>query len=508
MRRKRKRSDRRPGADPSVAGAVGRFALGGVVALAVVGVVSFLVLRDVGTTEALKNAREVTQIVGRGIVEPNLSEGLVRGRPAALAHFNRIVRTRVLRDPIVRVKLWTPTGRVVYSDDRALIGKRFALGADEVASLRTGKVDSGVSDLSLPENRSERGQGKLLEVYLPVRTPAGRPLLFEAYQHFSSVASSARDVWLAFLPALIAALLVLYLVQLPLAASLARRLRRGSREREELLERAVDASAAERRRIAGDLHDGVVQDLAGLSFGLSAGAERTAAAGEGDAAAELRGGAEQARQSVRALRGLLVEIYPPSLRQAGLASALADLVAPVAARGIETDVEVPESLELSPEDEALLFRVAQETVRNAAAHAGARRLDVAVTENDEQSLTDRRRRRTGLRPRAGRRGSGRGPLRPRPAARPRPRGRRRAERRVQPRCRHASDDRGGAAMIRVLLAEDHPVVRAGLEGLLGGAEGVELVGAAADGARGGRAGGGAGARRRPDRPFDAAARRD
>ena len=36
-------------------------------------------------------------------------------------------------------------------------------------------------------------------------------------------------------------------------------------------------------------------------------------------------------------------------------------------------------------------------------------------------------------------------------------------------------------MIRVLLAEDHPVVRAGLKGLLGTAEDVELVGAAADG---------------------------
>jgi two-component system, NarL family, sensor kinase len=376
---------RRP---PSVAGAVTRFALAGLVAFAVVGVVSFLILRNVGTSEALKNARQVTQIVGRGIVEPNLSEALVRGRPAAVRRFDRIVRTRVLRDPIVRVKLWTPAGRVVYSDDSALIGQRFKLGADEVASLRNGTVDSGVSDLSLPENRSERGQGKLLEVYLPVRTPAGRRLLFEAYQHFSSVASSARDVWLSFLPALIAALLVLYLAQLPLVASLARRLRRGSREREELLERAVDASSAERRRIAGDLHDGVVQDLAGLSFGLSAAAERTAAAGEEGAAAELRGGAEQARQSVRALRSLLVEIYPPSLRQAGLASALSDLVAPIAARGVETRVEVPDDLDLGPEDEALLFRVAQETVRNAAAHAGAHRLDLVVSrEPDRTSLT-------------------------------------------------------------------------------------------------------------------------
>jgi two-component system, NarL family, sensor kinase len=375
-------------ADPSVAGAVARFALGGVVALAVVGVVSFLVLRNVGTTEALKNAREVTQIVGRGIVEPNLSEGLVRGRPAALARFDRIVRSRVLRDPLVRVKLWTPTGRVVYSDARGLIGRRFALGADEIASLRTGKVDSGVSDLSLPENRSERGQGKLLEVYLPVRTPSGQPLLFEAYQHFSSVASSAREIWLAFLPALLIALLVLYLVQLPLAASMARRMRRGSREREALLERAVDASAAERRRIAGDLHDGTVQDLAGLSFGLAAAAERVEARGDREAAQELRRGADQTRQSVRGLRSLLVEIYPPSLRQAGLPAALSDLLAPVGARGIETHLEVPEALALPAEDEALLFRVAQEAVRNAAAHAHPHKLAVTVSENaDRVSLT-------------------------------------------------------------------------------------------------------------------------
>jgi signal transduction histidine kinase len=374
--------------EPSVGGAVIRFALGGVAALAVVGVVTFFVLRDVGTNEALKNAREVTAIVGRGIVEPNLTAGVLRGNPAALTRFDKVVHERVLRDPIVRVKLWTATGRVVYSDARGLIGRRFELGADEVASLRNGTVDSGVSDLSLPENRSERGQGKLLEVYLPVRDANGRRLLFEAYQHFSSVASSARSIWLAFLPALLIALIVLYLLQLPIAASMARRLRRGSREREELLERAIDASGAERRRIASDLHDGVVQDLAGLSFSLAAAAERSQAEGDEVPAAALRRGAEQARQSVRGLRSLLVEIYPPSLRQAGLASALSDLLGPVSARGIETGVEVPSGLALPADDEALLFRVAQEAVRNVVAHARAHRLDVAVSENaDHITLT-------------------------------------------------------------------------------------------------------------------------
>jgi signal transduction histidine kinase len=355
-----------------------RFAVGGMIALVVAAGVSYLVLRDVGTSEALKNARQLTGLVGRGIVEPNLTRGVVRGDPVALARFDRVVRERVLRDPIVRVKIWAPSGRVVYSDASRLIGRRFELGEDEVASLRTGAIDSGVSDLSLAENRSEHGLGKLLEVYLPIRDRGGRRFLFEAYQHFSSVAASARAIWVAFLPALLIAVGVLYLLQLPIAASMARRLRRGSREREELLERAVDASGAERRRIARDLHDGVVQDLAGLSFNLAAAAQRSRASGDRAAAEELGTGAEQARQGVRGLRSLLVEIYPPSLRQAGLGAALADLLGPVASRGIETRLDVAEGLELPAEDEALCFRVAQEAVRNAVAHGEPHRLEVTV----------------------------------------------------------------------------------------------------------------------------------
>jgi len=60
---------------------------------------------------------------------------------------------------------------------------------------------------------------------------------------------------------------VLLLFQVPLAWTLARRLQRGHREREELLANAVEASTQERRRIASGLHDGVVQDLAGVAFG-------------------------------------------------------------------------------------------------------------------------------------------------------------------------------------------------------------------------------------------------
>ena len=58
-------------------------------------------------------------------------------------------------------------------------------------------------------------------------------------------------------------------------------------------------------------------------------------------------------------------------------------------------------------------------------------------------------------------------------------------------------------MIRVLLAEDHGLVRAGLERLLATVADVEVVGSAADGAEAVELAAETAARRRPDGPVDA-----
>ena len=357
--------------------AVARFAIAGIVAVALVGLGSFLLMRSIGTSEATENAGEVTQVIGDGIVEPNLTQGLMDGDPEAIARFDRLINDSVLNDQIVRVKLWTATGHVVYSDEPRLIGNGFALGDDEKLTLETGAPDSEVSDLEEPENQYERDQGKLLEAYSRVTAPDGGALLFETYQQYSSVTSSGRSLWLAFLPALIGALLLLWLVQLPLASSLARRVRGAHRERVRLLERAVDASESERRRIAGDLHDGAVQDLAGVALSLE-GAARRVEGSDPKSASSLRQGAEHARDSVRSLRSLLIEIYPPSLQREGLRAALEDVLAPLGARGIEATLDYDPEVELETAEEALCLRVAQEAVRNALKHAGASRIAVAL----------------------------------------------------------------------------------------------------------------------------------
>jgi signal transduction histidine kinase len=169
---------------------------------------------------------------------------------------------------------------------------------------------------------------------------------------------------------------LLELAQIPLAWSLARRLRRGQLEREALLRRAIDASAIERRRIAGDLHDGVVQNLAGVSYGLSAVAEQLPQGSSTRAAVEE--GATEARRTVRELRTLLVDIYPPDLHRSGLQAALADLLDGIRSPGCEARLSVRPDLELPRDKEALLFRAAQEAIRNVRRHADAAAVDVSV----------------------------------------------------------------------------------------------------------------------------------
>src|SRR5205085_11788702 len=102
-------------------------------------------------------------------------------------------------------------------------------------------------------------------------------------------------------------LLAFAVLLVPLVLGLARRLRRAGGEREELLQRAIDASGQERRRIARDIHDGPVQELAGLAMGLSARAERSDRPSEALALSET---ARAVRGSVRMLRSALFGIYP------------------------------------------------------------------------------------------------------------------------------------------------------------------------------------------------------
>ena len=271
-----------------------RFALGSAAAIAVAVVGGYFALRSVAIDEAKRETRTKVQEAGQ-LVEATLGDGLLAGRPAALGAVDDVVVARVLSSSIVRVKIWSADGRVLYSDDPAEIGGRYALDPGQLRLLRDGGAKVEVSDLSRPENALDRGQGELIEAYTRIRTPSGTPVLFEIYQRFGSVTASARRLLAALAPPILGAIALIVLIQVPLLWSLTRRLQRGHEEREALLGNAIAASARERRRVASYLHDGPVQEIAGLAFSLAPLADGAAARGASGEADVLRTTIERLR---------------------------------------------------------------------------------------------------------------------------------------------------------------------------------------------------------------------
>ena len=351
-----------------------RYVASAVVAVVLISLLGLLLVQRLGEEEAIRDAQDQTRASATWAVQPLLTDAVLRGNPVALARLDKAVRERVLQESsVVRVKIWDRSGRVVYSDEPRLIGARYPIGPEELDELQDNRIYAHVSDLSKPENRFERSFGKLLEVYVTLTTPTGRQLRYEEYYRSSFVDARARRIFREFGFISLGALILLALIQLPLAWALAKRVRRAQRERVDLLQRAVDASERERRRIAGDLHDGVVQDLAGVSYSLSAAATTAPA----ELSPTLSDAAAETRQALRELRSLLVEIYPPDLRREGLEAALGDLLAPCASRGLETRLAVDDG-DLPPQVEGLFFRAAQEALRNVVKHAGAQKVEVEV----------------------------------------------------------------------------------------------------------------------------------
>ena len=375
-----------PGAPIDVRRAVLQFLLAGLGALLLISAIAIMALRRESRQEAIRDSANYTRLIAETVVAPTLTEspGLLAGDAKALADFDRRIRSRVLNgnSGIVRIKIWRPDGHILYSDLAVLDGQQFSLGPEELEVIETNEPHAEISDLDKPENAGERLEGKLLEVYYPIRAPDGSPLLVEAYQRFSAVSSGSSTVLRKFLPIFLLSLVVLSLVQAPLAWSMARRLRESQRERERLLVSAIDASDTERRRIASAVHDGPVQELAGLSFALAGAADRANGSTSPEVQRSLDDAAKATRGIMRQLRGMLVEIHPPNLHAAGLDAALSDLLAPLPARGIETHLDVVHIPDMGRDVETLLFRGAQEALRNVVKHSQAKNVSVVVEEHD------------------------------------------------------------------------------------------------------------------------------
>ncbi|QHC69822.1 ATP-binding protein [Rathayibacter sp. VKM Ac-2801] len=355
----------------------------GVVVLALaliagIGLLDVQAARSLAESEAIDDAADTADLLAEVIVEPALSEGVLSEQPGAIAALDSEIRAHVLDASLVRVKLWDRTGRILYSDEPRLLGRVFDLDEDDLEAFEDDAVHAEASDLQAPENVYERDSGRLLEAYRSVRTPSGRPLLFESYVRYDEVVERSGELWRSFAAISLGSIVLLVVVLLPVLARLISLLDRSRLHREALLQRALDASADERRRIAATVHDGAVQDLTAASFAVHALAQQAGTERGAPLAQELAGVATTIRAGLGGLRSLLVDIYPPSLADAGLAAALQDLATTTRARGVEVVVDAPPMTGLDAAGERLFFRVANEALANVVKHAEADRVRVRL----------------------------------------------------------------------------------------------------------------------------------
>lgn len=229
----------------------------------------------------------VTALYVDSFIAPHL-QGLSDGsqlNSEQLQALDALLSGTPLGQRIVTFKIWGADGRILYSNNPELIGQKFPIKQELILAF-TGQVQSGISNLSEPENEYERQHWpRLIETYAPVRLEKVGSIVAvsEFYQTTDEleqeIQAAQRRSWLV----VGAATLAMYLLLVGLVgrasstitgqqdelrdhvARLTTLLEQNRQLHQRVRRAAANTTALNERflhRTSVDLHDGPAQDLA------------------------------------------------------------------------------------------------------------------------------------------------------------------------------------------------------------------------------------------------------
>jgi signal transduction histidine kinase len=150
-------------------------------------------------------------------------------------------------------------------------------------------------------------------------------------------------------------------------------------ERKRAMQTVLRATEQERVRLAADLHDGPVQELTALRYGLTRARNRIRRGDPEQAEGLLAELENELASGITGLRRLMAELRPAVLDEQGLEAALHNHVrAFEATSGVACAISTGLQSRLAPDLETVLYRVTQETLNNVGKHAGASRVTVSL----------------------------------------------------------------------------------------------------------------------------------
>ncbi len=353
-------------------GAIVQFVGRCAVALLIVGIATFGVASKLSTQQALHDAKVRGEIFTKGVAAPLVTQEFREGRPGAVHRFDTIMRNRLKLGSIAHIKVWNPDGTILWADEPNIAGRTMPVPS-QVAEQSTN--DFALSWASSTEKSGDGdglGQPGMLEVYVGTLGHDHKPVIVESYWSASSIDTRYHAFLSRLAPLSLGALLLLMVAIVPLGVSLARRLANSTKERDRMLQHALRASDLERRRMTRTLHDGVIQDLAGLAYVLpTVTPTEPRNADEAELRSTLLEATDLLKSDVRQLRDILADLYPPSLEKEGLDAALTELADWAGRKGIDVTVSTRGTEDLEPAYARLAYRVVREGLINVVSHSGA-----------------------------------------------------------------------------------------------------------------------------------------
>jgi signal transduction histidine kinase len=163
-----------------------------------------------------------------------------------------------------------------------------------------------------------------------------------------------------------------------------RQLERKQEEREAFTKQLIDSQESERKRIAGELHDSLGQDLLVIKNSALL-ALHTAEAGS-QAQEQFSEISTMTSRALEDVRQITYNLRPYHLDQLGLREAIEFMLekaAGTSAIRFSSEIDEVEGL-LSKEAEVNLYRIVQESVNNIVKHSGASQVKVVLKHEGRQ----------------------------------------------------------------------------------------------------------------------------
>jgi len=150
------------------------------------------------------------------------------------------------------------------------------------------------------------------------------------------------------------------------------------------------AVLGERDRIGMDLHDGIIQSIYGVGLSLE-NALHSIEDDPNDAKKRVQRSIDGLNQAIRDLRSYILDLRPRQLGNEGLISGIKRLIAEYRVNTFaEVHLTEPDSdlNELTQAESLTLFHICQEALANAAKHAKAKNVQVAIWRTEDRVLME------------------------------------------------------------------------------------------------------------------------